>query len=174
MRFASSGSNSAISRKLGTCRSGITSRWTSARGLMSVIATTPGAARTWSPSLYSRQKRQSFSPESGSENALLRDRGRADTDELADRHVDEPRRVIVSVTASRTIDNHVVVRAELRAPAVHARLVRDSAEPRTSVPLETRRSRVVGGRPTSRARRIGKDVDLRDPRLADGANGPLE
>ena len=49
----------AISRNVSMCRSGMTSRCVSACGLMSRIATKPSAARTWSPSRTSLQKRQS-------------------------------------------------------------------------------------------------------------------
>jgi hypothetical protein len=42
--------NAEISLKLATWRSGMTSRWTGARGLMSRIATKPSVALTWSPS----------------------------------------------------------------------------------------------------------------------------
>src|SRR5512133_4277086 len=163
IRFASSGSNSPISRKLGTCRSGITSRCTSARGLMSSIATKPSASRTWSPSLYSRQNRQS----SGSEDPLLRDGPRADRDELADRRIDQPGRIVVAVAAAGAIDEHDVIRAELRAPALDARGVRDRAQPRPPVLLERRRNRVFGGGAGARTRRVGKDVHLRDPGRAD-------
>src|SRR5262249_24121758 len=48
--FTSSGENSQISRNVGTCRSGMTSRCVSARGLMSRTATKPSPLRTWSPS----------------------------------------------------------------------------------------------------------------------------
>ena len=60
-------------------------------------ATKPSAARTWSPSRTSVQKRQS----SGSADPLLGDRRAADAHELADRRVDEPRRVVVAVAAAR-------------------------------------------------------------------------
>src|SRR5207244_12922853 len=119
IRSASAGSNSPISRTLGTWRSGSTSRCTSARGLMSLIPTKPSPSRTWSPSLYSRQKRQS----SGSEDSLLGDRSRTDADELAHGRIDEPRRIVVAVAAAGAIDENDVVRAELRAPALDARLV---------------------------------------------------
>ena len=59
IRAASSSGNAAMSRKVSMCRSGRTSRWVSAAGAMSRIATNPSAACTWSPSATRRQKRQS-------------------------------------------------------------------------------------------------------------------
>jgi len=50
MRLVSSGVNSPMSRNVSTWRSGMTSRWTSAFGLMSLIATKPSLSATWSPS----------------------------------------------------------------------------------------------------------------------------
>ena len=49
----------ATSRKVSTCRSGMTSRCVSAFGAMSRTATKPSATWTWSASRTSRQKRQS-------------------------------------------------------------------------------------------------------------------
>src|SRR5512133_1968993 len=113
MRFASSGGNSQISRNVGTCRSGITSRCVSARGLMSFTATKPSPLRTWSPSRTSLQKRQS----SGSEDPLLRHGSAAHAHELADRCVHEPRRVVVAVPAPGAVDEDDVFGADLRLPA---------------------------------------------------------
>src|SRR4051795_10173932 len=117
MRFASSAGNSKTSRKDETCRAGSTSRCVSAFGAMSRMATKPSAARTWSPSRTSVQKRQS----SGSADPLLGDRLAADAHQLADRGIDEPRRVIVAVTPARPVDEHEVLTAELLAPAGEAR-----------------------------------------------------
>src|SRR6266496_4332085 len=100
------------------------SRWTSARGLMSLIATKPSASHTWSPSLNKRQKRQS----SGSENPLLQDRRRTHAHELPDGSVDEPWRVVVPVAAAGAVDQNDVLRAELRPPALEAGLVGESAQ----------------------------------------------
>src|SRR2546421_2896032 len=133
---------------------------------MPLIATNPSASRPWSPSLYSRQKRQS----SGSEDPLLRNRRRADTDELAHGRHAEPGRMVVAVAAAGPIDENEVVRPELRAPALDARLVGGSAEPRASVLLDLGRNRVLGGGPGSRAWRVRKDVDLRDPGRANEPN----
>src|SRR5205807_9261593 len=114
IRFASSAGNSEISRKLGMWRSGITSRCVSAFGLISRIATKPSAAWTCSPSRASSQKRQS----SGSENPLLRDGLAANGHELADGSAHEPRRVVVAVPAAGAVDEHDVLAAELRPPAL--------------------------------------------------------
>jgi hypothetical protein len=73
--------------------------------------------------LYSRQNKQS----SGSEDPLLGDPGRADADELAHRRIDQPGGIVVAVTATGAIDEHDIVGAELRAPALDACLVRDGA-----------------------------------------------
>src|SRR6266550_1610507 len=133
---------------------------------MSLIATKPSASRTWSPSLNKRQKRQS----SGSENPLLGDRRRAHAHELPDASVDEPRRVVVAVAAARAIDQNDVFRAELRAPALEAGLVRESAQPAAPLLLDLWRNRVFGRGPGSRTRRVRKDVHLRDPGRADDPN----
>src|SRR5436305_14505437 len=105
----SSADSSSISRNVEMWRSGITSRWTSASGLMSCSAAKPSALATWSPSRASRQKRQS----SGSEYPLLRDGRAADADELADRRVDEPRRIVVAVAAAGAVDQDDVLPADL-------------------------------------------------------------
>ena len=81
----------------------------------------------------------------GSEHALFGDRGAADTDELADRRVDQPRRVVVAVAAAGTIDEHDVVGADLLTPAREARLVGCSARRRAP------RSRLTAGGTVSRA-----------------------
>src|SRR5437764_13698275 len=112
MRFASSGGNSAISRKLSTWRSGRTSRWVSAFGLTSRIATKPSAFATWSPSRTSRQKRQS----SGSDDPLLRHTRAKDSYERADRAVDVPRAVVVAVATARPVDEDGVLATDLRPP----------------------------------------------------------
>src|ERR1017187_7563408 len=104
MRFASSASNSETSRKVSTWRSGSTSTWTGASGLMSLIATKPSARWTWSPSRTSMQNRQSSG--CGGKDPLLGDTGRAHADELSDRRVDEPRRVVVAVAAAWAVDEH--------------------------------------------------------------------
>src|SRR5207247_2838863 len=52
---------------------------------------------------------------SGSEDPLLRDRPRADTDELADGRIDQPGRIIVAVAEAGANDAHELIRAELLA-----------------------------------------------------------
>ena len=52
---------------------------------------------------------------------LLGDGRRADADELADRRVDEPRRVVVAVAAAGSVDEHDVLAAELALPAAQRR-----------------------------------------------------
>src|SRR6266508_866669 len=123
IRLSSSAGNSPISRNVGTCRSGITRRCVSARGLMSRTATRPSVFATWSPSRTSLQKRQS----SGSEDRLLRHGRAAHPHELADRCVDEPRRVVVAVATPRPVDEHDVLRADLPPPAREAGRLRSRA-----------------------------------------------
>src|SRR4051794_2033364 len=156
MRLASSGGNSPISRNESTCRSGSTSRWVSACGLMSRIATNPSPALTWSPSRTSRQKRQS----SRSEHALLGDGRAADADELADRGVHEPRRVVVAVAAAGAVDEHAVLGTDLLAPACEARLAGRRSQARAALALHARRDGVTRGRLGARPRRVGEDVHL--------------
>src|SRR4051794_15300182 len=127
---------------------------------MSRIATKPSAARTWSPSRTSRQKRQS----SGSADPLLGHGRAADADELADRGVHEPGRVVVAVTAARTVDEHDVLAAELLAPAPEAGGTRRVAQARSALALDLARHRVGGGRRRSRPWRVGEDVHARDAR----------
>src|SRR5438034_3538995 len=125
IRFASSAGNSEISRNESTCRSGITSRWVSAFGLMSRTATKPSAALTCSPSRTSPQKRQS----SSSEDPFLRDRSPAHFEELADFAPHEPGRVVIAVPASGPVDEDDVLSAELRTPALQAGHARLLAQP---------------------------------------------
>src|SRR5207248_7925097 len=100
----------------------------------------PSALRTWSPSRTRSQKRQS----SGSADPLLRYRRAAHAHELADRRVDEPGRVVVTVAAAGTVDQHDVLGAELAAPACEARRVRRGAQPRAALLLHGRRHGVAG------------------------------
>src|SRR3954471_15978336 len=97
----------------------MTSTCTGACGLMSLIATKPSAASTWSPSRKSRQNRQSS--RGGGKDPFLGHAGRADPDELSDRRVDEPGRVVVAVAATWAVDEHDVL--FLPAPAPQAELV---------------------------------------------------
>src|SRR6478752_5587501 len=105
-----------MSRKVSTCRSGITSRCVSACGLISRSATNPSVLWTCSPSRKSLQKRQS----SGSDDPLLGDRRSAHPDQLADVAADEPRRVVVAVAAARAVDEHDVAAPDLGAPVLQA------------------------------------------------------
>src|SRR6266851_3181930 len=125
---------------------------------MSRIATKPSAFATWSPSWTSRQKRQS----SGSENPLRRDTGPADTDELSDRRLDEPGRVIVPVAAAGPINEDDVICTDLLTPARETRRFRRCAKPGAPILLHLRRDRVVSGGDRSRSWRVREDVDLRD------------
>src|SRR3954465_6711861 len=162
MRLASSGGNSPVSRNESTCRSGSTSRWVSACGLMSRIATNPSPALTWSPSRTSRQKRQS----SRSEHALLGDRRAADADELAHRRVHEPRRVVVAVAAAGTVDEHAVIGTDLLTPAREAGLVGHRPQARAALALHGRRDGVTRRRLGAGPRRVREDVHFGDPRVA--------
>src|SRR3954469_23623418 len=94
---------------------------------MSRIATKPSVAATWSPSRTSLQKRQSGS---GGTDPFLQHGCGTDADECADRQLvgHEPRRVVVAVPAPRPVDEHVVLRIELRAPARETRGVRGRAK----------------------------------------------
>ena len=160
MRFESSAEISEISRNVGTCFSGITSRCVSAFGLMSLIATNPSALRTWSPSATSWQNRQS----DDTDDALLRDLRRSSPDELPDRRraLDEPRRVVVAVAPARAIDEHRILRPELRPPTALARSLRCRAEPGAAVLLDRRRNRIVGRGLRPGPRRVREDVHLGD------------
>src|SRR5262249_3626791 len=115
MRFDSWAWNSATSRNESTWCSGRISRCTGACGLMSLIATNPCVALTWSPSRTSLQKRQSSC--GVGKDPLLADRASAHANEVADRRVDEEGRVVVAVATPGPVDEHDVLRAELRVPA---------------------------------------------------------
>ena len=87
----------------------------------------------------------------------------ANADELPNRGVDEPRRVVVAVAAAGTVDEDDVVAADLRRPARAAGLVRERAQARAALALHRRRHRVVAlGRPC-RAGASREDVQLRQP-----------
>src|SRR5204863_3359099 len=125
---------------------------------MSRIATKPSAFATWSPSWTSRQKRQS----SGSDNPLRRDARPADRDELSDRRVDEPGRVIVPVAAAGPINEDDVICADLLTPAGETCSFGRCAQPGAAVLLDCRRDGVVSRSDRSGSRRVRKDVDLGD------------
>src|SRR4051812_20625864 len=167
MRRVSSGGNSATSRNVSTWRSGRTSRWTGAWGLTSAIATNPSAARTWSPSRTSLQNRQSS--RGPGKDPLLGDALCPHPDELTDRSIDEPRRVIVAVPSTEPVDEHYVLR--LLAPPREAQLVRERAQPCAARLLLPRRDAVVVGGDGARPRRVREDVHLRDPGTLDGLEG---
>src|SRR5205085_11070952 len=146
-------------RKLSTWRSGRTSRWVSAFGLMSRIATKPSVFATWSPSRTSRQKRQS----SGSDDPLLGDVRATHPDEGADRSADAPRAVVVAVAAAGPVDEDGVLAADLRPPPREARGVGIRAQARAPLLLH-RRGNGVGRRGRgARAGRVREDVHLGDP-----------
>src|SRR5919198_60638 len=170
MRFASSGANSPISRKLGTWCSGITSRWTSARGLMSLMATNPSADATWSPSRYSRQKRQS----SASDDPLLRHARAADADELPDLGVNEPRRVIVAIASAGPVDEDDVLAADLPPPPLAARRVGGCTEAAAPLLLHRRRNWIAPSGRGAGPRRVREDVPLRHSRLGEHRQRVLE
>src|SRR5919204_5970841 len=137
---------------------------------MSRIATNPSPRATWSPSRTSLQKRQS----SGSENPLLDDGRAAHAHEIAHRRIDEPRRVVVAVAASGSIDEHDVVASDLLLPPRPASRGRDSTEPRAARALDLGGNRIARCRGRPRARRVRKHMHLRDPGFADDAQGVLE
>src|SRR5215210_3071286 len=139
---------------------------------MSSIATNPSAARTCGPSRTRLQKRHS----SGSEDPLLDHRAAANADEAPDLRlrIHEPRRIVVAIAASRTVDEDDVLAAEFPAPAREARLVGERTQACTPLPLHLHRNRVLGGRDRPGPRRVGEDVDLRDPRASNDVERPLE
>src|SRR6266508_1989696 len=106
MRFASSGESEPIARKSSMCRSGITSRCTSAFGFMSSIARNPSVRFTIFDGSLPATMLQKMQSGCGGNDALLADRGGADAHELADGRVHEPRRVVGAVAAARTVDEH--------------------------------------------------------------------
>src|SRR5262245_36953938 len=155
MRFDSSAGKSEISRKLDTWRSGRTSRCVSAFGAMSLIATKASPSWTCSPSRTSWQNRQS----SGSADPLLRHLGGPHPDELADRRLDEPRRVVVAVAPTGAVDEDDVLAPELLAPAGETGHSRRLAQARASLPLRLELDRVGRGGPRPGPRRVREDVD---------------
>src|SRR5690348_11882326 len=106
---------------------------------MSAIATNPSAARRWSPPATSLQNRQSS--RGPGKDPLPGHAVRENVDELADRRIDEPRRVVVAVSAPGPVDeDHVVC---LGLPAREAELVRQRAQARAALLLLLRRNRIV-------------------------------
>src|SRR5262249_49698709 len=172
MRLASFAENSPTSRNVSTWCSGMISRWTFARGLMSWIATKPFVLCTYAPSRAMLQNRQSSRCDA--KDPLLRHVVRAHAHELADRRLDEEWRVVVAVPAARAIDEDDVRAADLPAPAALLELARQRTQPRAPLLLRLRRDGVVGGGDGARPRRVGEDVHLGDPDLLDEAQRALE
>src|SRR4051794_14392238 len=172
MCLASFAENSPTSRNVSTWCSGMINRCTFARGLMSWIATNPFALFTYAPSRAIEQKRQSS--RCNGKDPLLRDLRRANADELADPRVDEERRVVVTVPAAGAVDEHRVLRTELRAPARELLLVRERAQSCAALLLHLRRNRVVAGGHRARARRVREDVHLRQAGALDRPDRVLE
>src|SRR2546423_1781206 len=100
---------------------------------MSLIATNPFALCTYAPCWTMLQKRQS-SRRFG-KDSLLRHACTAHLDEAADGCIDEPRRVVVSIAAARTVDEHGVDCADLLLPAPEAELVRERTQPAAALLL---------------------------------------
>src|SRR6266478_4763336 len=88
------------------------------------------------------QKRQSSGGDG--KDALRRDCLRPYLNELADRRVDEERRVVVAIAAARAVDEHEVAGAKLRSPATLFELIRECAQSRAALLLDGRVHRVVG------------------------------
>src|SRR5262245_60415013 len=89
--------------------------WTSACGLMSLIATKPFVFATYVPLRTMSQNRQ---PSRGDgKDALLGHCLGAHPDELAHRRLDQEGRVVVAVAPAGAVDEHDLLAAELRAPA---------------------------------------------------------
>src|SRR6476619_1717305 len=162
-----------MSRKVSMCCSGMTSRWTSAFGLMSSIARSPSPRFTTVAGSSPASILQTMQSGSRSEDPLLRHRRTADSDELANRSVDEPRRVVVAVAAARAVDEDDVLGTDLLAPAPHARVVRERAQPRAPLLLHLLRHRVRRGGRRPRPRRVREDVHLGRARLLQDAQGVL-
>src|SRR5262245_314281 len=101
------------------------SRCTFACGLMSLIATNPFALLTYAPARTMSQNRQSSRCDGM--DPLVGDGLRAHAHKVADRRVDEERRVVVAVAAARAVDEHDVLAADLRAPAAQLQLMRKHA-----------------------------------------------
>src|SRR3954471_1506239 len=121
---------------------------------MSAIATNPSAACTWPPSRTSMQKRQSS--RGPAKDPLLGEALGAHPDELADRCLDEPRRVVVAVPAPGPVDEHHVV--GLLAPPREAQVVREPAQTRAALLLLLRGHGVVGACGGAGPRRVREHV----------------
>src|SRR5438552_4046063 len=162
-----------MSRNVSMCRAGSTRRCLSAFGAMSSIATKPSVRLTIAAGASPRTMRQKMQS-SGSDDPLLRHRESAHADELADGRADEPWRVVVSVAATGTVDEHDVLTTDLLAPATEAGVPRACAKPLAPLPLDRLRHGIRRGRRRARPRRVREDVHLGDARLLDKAQGPLE
>src|SRR5262245_17673620 len=134
---------------------------------MSSIATKPSARLTTVAGASPATILQKMQSASGSDDPFLRDGRSADSDEGADRRVDEPGRVIVAVAATRTIDQYEVLAPDLLAPAPSACRIGLRPQPRSSLALDRLRHRVGPGGPRPRPRRVREDVHLRQARSRD-------
>src|SRR3954452_14959837 len=109
---------------------------------MSLIATNPFALCRYAPSLAMLQNRQPSC--CFGTNALLARGRRANTYERTDGRLDQPRRIVVAVAASRAVDEHCVLGADLALPVRQAQLVREGAQPCATLLLHRRGHGVVG------------------------------
>ena len=148
------------------CRSGMTSRCVCACGLMSRMATSRRSRRRGRP--RGRACRRGSRAQAARMPSSVTRRA-ANADECADRCIDEPRRIVVAVAATRAVDEHNVISADLRAPAREAGFVRRSAETRAAFLLLRGRNRVSALGHRARPRRVREHVDLRQAGAPRGA-----
>ena len=101
------------------------------------------------------------------EKAIVRQRGSppghgggADGNELAERAVDEPRRVVGAVATAGPVDQDDVRLADLLLPAGAARLVGERAQPGAPLLLHLGRNAVVVGGPRAGRGEYGKTCSL--------------
>src|SRR5271154_2512206 len=134
---------------------------------MSLIATNPSVLATWSPSRTRRQNRQSSGGDGN--DALLGETNGLDTDELADRCIDQERRVVVAVAPARAVDQHEILRAELRLPTSPLELMPERTEARAAFALLGRCDGVVCAGRGSGTGRVREDVHAGDARSLDCA-----
>src|SRR6266516_177378 len=128
---------------------------------MSLIATNPFARCTYEPSramLQNRQPSRCFGTDS-----LLGHTCATHRDELPDRRVDEPGRVVVAVASAWPVDEHRVDSADLALPAAQAELVGERTQARPALLLDRGRDSIVPGGERSGAGRVREDVHLGQP-----------
>src|SRR6476646_3501397 len=123
---------------------------------MSLIATNPLARWTYDPWRAMLQKRHPS--RCFGTNPLLSHAQASNCDQLTDRRVDEPRRVVVAVPPAGSVDQNPIDRPDLAGPARDAQVVRERPEARTARFLDRRRDPVVGCRGSSGSPRIRADV----------------